>query len=101
MVAVGASWPRDRKCVETPQFQGSRLCQRCKGAPETMLHRGWTCPANVGNEAHSRSDEMLAQASAQSEMDSGFWLRGMLPQSWTDVPPPAALKDWSVAGANE
>eukprot|EP00959_Pyramimonas_sp_CCMP1952_P206815 4325842-Pyramimonas_sp.AAC.1 len=44
---VGASWPRDRKYEEIPQFQGSRLCQRCKSAPETMHHRGWTCPANV------------------------------------------------------
>ena len=35
------------------------------------------------------------------DMDQGFWLRGMMVQAWTAVPPPTDTESWTATGINE
>eukprot|EP00959_Pyramimonas_sp_CCMP1952_P410772 8608175-Pyramimonas_sp.AAC.1 len=86
--AVGGCWPQQRKKDELSRHAGVVECPRCRKAPEDMMHRIWLCESNVKKDAYTESDDLIPQALAQGEANQGFWLRGLMPAPWTEVPPP-------------
>eukprot|EP00959_Pyramimonas_sp_CCMP1952_P000932 18549-Pyramimonas_sp.AAC.1 len=96
-VATGGTWPRDRRVQQKPGVC-SPLCQRCRQARETPFHRVWACPENRGSLAYEKSEEFVPEAYSQWESAECFWLRGLLPSSWVEAPPPVMSDDWRCSG---
>eukprot|EP00959_Pyramimonas_sp_CCMP1952_P267693 5596832-Pyramimonas_sp.AAC.1 len=99
-VAAGGTWPRQRIMDEVGGID-SATCPRCGEGAETPLHRSWLCSCNVGSRAYDQSDNLTAEAVAQHESHACFWLRGIIPGSWTNVPPPPSEPSWIFSGSNE
>ena len=69
----------------------SPLCDRCGAAADTEVHRAWQCTANTGSdiEAISSTQDLVGPALREVDSCPAFWLRGIIPQSWIKVEPPA------------
>eukprot|EP00959_Pyramimonas_sp_CCMP1952_P316823 6631566-Pyramimonas_sp.AAC.1 len=59
-VMTGASWTRVRQ--KEAGFDVSATCPRCGLADETLLHRVWQCPCNVGHEDCTSTESLAARA---------------------------------------
>eukprot|EP00959_Pyramimonas_sp_CCMP1952_P229747 4803305-Pyramimonas_sp.AAC.1 len=88
-MATGSTWPRSRLCEAGIFGESDSYCVRCNlNQPETPFHRSWQCSAN-GNLAACRETADLEQEAADGyQQFPCFWLRGLIPASWTDVDPP-------------
>ena len=95
-IATGGMWPRARKAAAG--YRVDPLCQRCKAAPETLFHRYWACAENKGHPAYDESERYAEQAAEESELFPIFWLRGLLPLPWVQVPPPPVEEAWEGWG---
>eukprot|EP00959_Pyramimonas_sp_CCMP1952_P028949 607305-Pyramimonas_sp.AAC.1 len=96
-IATGGTWPRQRRHKWAPT-KVDNLCPRCKRSPETMFHRCWSCDENNNSKAHTVTDELLPEAYSQHEATQCFWLRGLIPKSWTAVSPPPLDYNWKYGG---
>ena len=88
VILAGGTWTRVR-IEEAGLPQDSFACKRCTlGVPETDFHRNWECPGNCSlPDCEATKD--LEQAVARHHLDTPcFWLRGIVPASWTKVAPP-------------
>ena len=81
VVVSGGQWPRERQ--RRAGYDSDELCQRCCSAPESLFHRVWECPCNVGHKAYEASEHLVAQARAGVEQDPALWLRGVCPVALT------------------
>ena len=61
------------------------VCPRCNQSVETLYHRVWECPCNVGFEEFEKSECLRQQAQAQWESCPVLWLRGVPPKSYTHL----------------
>ncbi len=75
--ASARTWPLLRRRdsgLATPSVR----CPRCMLADEDAFHVVWGCSANEG-EAVEKSQTLVAEATANSPMLPGLWLRGLPP----------------------
>jgi ribonuclease HI len=85
---VGGAWTRSR-IQQLGLDIDTVVCQRCDlGAEETDLHRCWQCPGNEALAACARSAHLCEEAERGSVEHPCFWLRGLIPSSWVEVPEP-------------
>ena len=95
---TGAQWPRARLRdagigVETA------LCQRCdEQVEETMLHRCWQCKANDEIPACRKTEYLRRRAVVDAGNLPCVWLRGIVPQTWSQLTPPPEDHGEVVAG---
>ena len=81
-VSLGQTWPRAG--LAEKGVACSPLCQRCsKQVPETEFHRTWECEATAKLPTSKASQKLMAQAHRDHEETPCFWLRGVIPSSWT------------------
>ena len=78
--ATASCWTQERRyragLVDTP------LCPRCEEADEDMFHRVWQCRANTG-EIFDKTQHLVQKATQAKDTFECFWLRGVVPRSWT------------------
>ena len=85
--ATGGVWGRERLAAANPGI--SPICQRCDlNVPESDFHRAWECPANASLDVCAASDGLIDEAGANAAEWPCFYLRGLIPASWTEVPEP-------------
>ena len=79
-VATASCWTQERRyragLVDTP------LCPRCEEPDEDMFHRVWQCRANTG-EIFDKTQHLVQKATQAKDTFECFWLRGVVPRSWT------------------
>eukprot|EP00959_Pyramimonas_sp_CCMP1952_P093094 1948492-Pyramimonas_sp.AAC.1 len=85
-VMTGAPWTRHRISSLSSCTLDTTACQRCDCGQETDLHRNWQCPCNV--HFSSISQNLTRRAQGGAENLPCFWLRGILPATWTSVEGP-------------
>ena len=65
------------------------LCQRClaEGSEieEVTLHRVWQCPCNPASCIFGATDKWCKKVEEQKEEYACFWLRGLVPNAWTEA----------------
>eukprot|EP00959_Pyramimonas_sp_CCMP1952_P416723 8730636-Pyramimonas_sp.AAC.1 len=61
----------------------------------------WTCEANSDSPAYRMSSHLVSRAVAESDAYPCFWLRGLLPSPWVDVPPPIEHPEWTPIGLSD
>ena len=91
------SWPLARASECYPEVPST--CVRCGSAPETDLHVFWQCPANknIDDACVKDTQVLIKQAEAGSVEFPCFWLRGMVPASFTHVSPDCnPIKDVNI-----
>jgi hypothetical protein len=96
--ASGGLWLQQRLCEAGLSEQAT--CVACGGAPGTLKHRLYLCPALHAWRSQSVSDDVLARAIAAEE-DHPLWCRGILPCAMLPVLPAFAPKRqvvWSRTG---
>ena len=82
----------------------SPLCDRCRSAADTEVHRAWQCEANRRSEidAIQSTQDLVGPAMRGVETYPAFWLKGIIPRVWvrTDPPPedPPILRWGSLVG---
>ena len=59
-----------------------RCCPRCEEEDEDMHHRVWRCKANTG-EIFDKTQHLVYEATQAKDTLECFWLRGLVPRSWT------------------
>eukprot|EP00959_Pyramimonas_sp_CCMP1952_P458167 9476169-Pyramimonas_sp.AAC.1 len=97
--AAGAAWPRARRQQRSKQSI-SEVCTRCKECKETSFHRIWECTGRKPHEIYKLSDEFAARAQTGREAEACFWVRGLIPEPWLEVPKPIQSEDWTCHGIN-
>ena len=87
-VMTAGAWTRDR--IEKAGIPiDTNICQRCgANKVETDLHRCWECEANDKLKGCESSNNMKRRACLDAETRPSVWLRGIIPSTWTAVPPP-------------
>ena len=58
------------------------FARRCEEADEDMFHRVWQCRANTG-EIFDKTQHLVQKATQAKDTIECFWLRGVVPRSWT------------------
>ena len=96
-VCSAAVWTQERKFQFSIKGVEDPVCPRCGSAPETMLHRAWQCPANDLLPACRKSNQLAKKAAIGAETLPCFWIRGIVPASWT-APPSAPPKSADPGG---
>ena len=91
-VAAGATWPRARR-AECKLPLDDTICPRCNAQVEDEYHRAWECPKNCSQHpdfgpAFRASASLKPRAAMERDMCPIFWLRGLVPKSWTTLPAP-------------
>lgn len=82
---VGACWPAERKFRHG--ITSDSKCPRCGHPNESLFHRIWECKANEEmQEPTVVSPQHLARE--YEERYECFWLRRLVPGSWTQIDPP-------------
>eukprot|EP00959_Pyramimonas_sp_CCMP1952_P434768 9103596-Pyramimonas_sp.AAC.1 len=71
---------------------------RCNECKETSFHRAWECSGRKHHEIYDLSDEFVAKAHAGREAEARFWVRGLIPSPWLEVPEPIQEEDWTCHG---
>eukprot|EP00959_Pyramimonas_sp_CCMP1952_P161523 3377575-Pyramimonas_sp.AAC.1 len=99
-IATGGFWTKQRKVDELKGYRGNAICDRCREHPETPCHRAWGCPKNTGSPAYMASEELVPQALTQVDTAECFWLRGLIPSQWLEVPTAPNEAQWEVVGLN-
>jgi len=86
-VMSARSWPAARINQAYPEVPNK--CLRCGLAPEDDLHVYWQCPANKNIDDPCVKDTQVLVKSAEAGCVNYpcFWLRGLVPKSFTLVPP--------------
>ncbi|CAK0856487.1 unnamed protein product, partial [Prorocentrum cordatum] len=84
---TGGVWPRQRVADLGLEIEDV-TCPRCGEAPETWQHRMWECKCNELIEECQKSKHLEEKAVRGVEEVPCLWLRGILPKSWTQIPPP-------------
>ena len=78
--ATTSCWTQERRyragLVESP------LCLRLEEEHEDMYHQVWQCRANTG-EIFDKTQHLVQKATQAKETLECFWLRGLVPRSWT------------------
>eukprot|EP00973_Karenia_brevis_P037750 5207686-Karenia_brevis.AAC.1 len=90
-IAAGGMWTAKRCSDSSCQTTGS-LCPRCHMEEETDFHRCWSCPKNVApddewiQQALDSSNHLVetARQAVANKEQHAYWLRGMIPKSWTE-----------------
>ena len=59
------------------------LCPRCGSSTDSLYHRIWTRPCNIGKPAYTESLALEPQAQINRETQHSLWLRGVPPTSLT------------------
>ncbi|CAK0881441.1 unnamed protein product, partial [Prorocentrum cordatum] len=96
-VMTGASWTRVRQ--KEADFDVSATCPLCGLADETLLHRVWQCPCNVGHEDYTSMESLAARAVEGAAAEPCLWLRGLPPTGWTRYEYPEGASEFEhVAG---
>ena len=87
--AAGCLWPAARLRAADDRYDG--LCQRCLAegneAEETMLHRVWQCPCNPTSGVFGATEKWCKKAEEQKDEFACFWMRGLVPKTWTEANP--------------
>eukprot|EP00959_Pyramimonas_sp_CCMP1952_P098418 2057434-Pyramimonas_sp.AAC.1 len=107
-ISIGGMWTRARQGLlkaggarhEGTQVDPTLLCPRCHEAAEDSLHRAWLCPHNTGSPIFEASNGLVPSATSQSEPHACFWLRGMIPSTWTATPLPILSDGWESFGVD-
>ncbi|CAK0808313.1 unnamed protein product [Prorocentrum cordatum] len=84
---TGGVWTRQRVADLGLEIEDV-TCPRCGEAPETWQHRMWECKCNELIEECQKSKHLEEKAVRGVEEVPCLWLRGILPKSWTQIPPP-------------
>ena len=93
-IVCGGLWTRQRKqeaglCNTDPEAEDEGkedeiMCPFCGAEPDTLFHRTWgTCSAITACKLPSVEATKNLEERAKQEHDenSGYWLRGLLPQN--------------------
>ena len=96
-VACGAAWTETRRREAGYPTEG--LCPRCGKHPETLQHRLYDCEANDTIDDPWIQDSQKYCAPAIRDLNNGegqmFWLRGLVPATWTETAPHLQPRAWS------
>ena len=88
-LVCGASWPETRRA--TAGYQTTGQCPRCGKGQETLQHRLYECEANAHiDHPWVHSTEHLCRYALRDlarQESHTFWLRGLVPTSWTALTP--------------
>eukprot|EP00959_Pyramimonas_sp_CCMP1952_P039798 832263-Pyramimonas_sp.AAC.1 len=87
-IPTGAMWPKARVRAEVKDADADGNCGRCGETEETEFHRVWQCRCRVERTIYEGTDDLIAEARAQQHMHECYWTRGLIPRSWTALPPP-------------
>ena len=85
-IAAAGAWSEARKfdagMVESP------VCPRCGLHDQDDLHMHWSCPALMGSKDPrvQKSNYLVYKAEWGAAFHPCFWLRGLVPKSWTHRP---------------
>ena len=84
-IMCGATWPNARVSEAYPDIPA--VCSRCGTAPDTSLHAFWECPANANIDSPEVQDtqKYISAAVHKSPECPCFWLRGIVPESFTEI----------------
>ena len=79
----GATWSSGR--LAASGYEVDTTCKKCGAAVCDDLHWLWTCPRHQMSEslAIRRSQKLVAEAAKEASTFPCFWLRGLVPRSWT------------------
>ena len=86
-ILTGALWTAFRFYESNPEH--NPLCPRCNQSIEDTLHLQWTCPCNLTIDSENIKNTQKYQEEAQtaSTTEPCLWLRGILPQHYTEIKP--------------
>ena len=87
-VMSGCCWSASRINSINPEFD--KLCPRCGLCEETDYHTFWECGCNDSftHPFVTKTNHLKQKAREGTEEYPCFWLRGIIPASFTQVPPP-------------
>ena len=85
-IGCAATWPMARRAEAG--MACSPLCPRCGMEVEDDFHRFWSCPDNatISDPDVQQTQSLIGQARAGVDAFACFWLRGIVPHAWSNVP---------------
>jgi ribonuclease HI len=92
-VACAGVWTKQRLRDANYDVDDTK-CPLCDDGPDTDTHRLWQCEAvlEAGLEAVASSEHLRHRAVREATVAPCFWLRGLVPKSWTELPPPKPVQ---------
>ena len=93
LLVSGGYWTEESR--HTAQMAPDPVCRRCQRDPETSRHRFWDCMCNASSQVQEIVDSQHLRHGAQQEAAQYpcFWMRGLIPLSWFDLPPVPGSRD--------
>lgn len=92
-IAAGAMWGDLRR--HQAGYRADGVCRRCRQALDDDFHRVWACPCNeqITSRHVQGTQTMAAEALQEGQREHAcFWVRGIVPLSWYQVPEPSAQR---------